>query len=56
MITATNTPPQSQASCYIPRATANALYAEGLADIARFNALSVRERQERQERVLREAP
>jgi hypothetical protein len=40
-------------SCYIPRDTANALHAESLADIAAFNAVPVRERKERQERVLR---
>jgi hypothetical protein len=49
----TATVTQSQASCYIPRDTANALHAETVADMARLNAVPVRERRERQERVLR---
>jgi hypothetical protein len=49
--TATVTTPL--ATCYIPRDTANALHAEMLANVARFDAVPVRERRERQERVLR---
>ena len=44
---------QTATSCFIPRDTANALHAETVADVARFNAVPVRERKERQERVLR---